>query len=109
MPNGFPTGSTGVPRMPLMTPAAEVYQATAAVTIPMTPPILTIELWLEKLPMERKISVTSKSQEDAEHGHVHLRAPQQHVGVEDGEGEEDPTRSLSTIAAEVACGATSWK
>ena len=27
MPNGLPTGSTGVPRMPLITPAAEVYQA----------------------------------------------------------------------------------
>jgi hypothetical protein len=34
MPNGLPTGRTGVPRIPLITPAAEVYQATAAVSTP---------------------------------------------------------------------------
>ena len=32
---GLPTGSTMVPFMPLMTPAAEVYQATSAVMMPM--------------------------------------------------------------------------
>jgi hypothetical protein len=33
-PNGLPTGTTTLPRMPLITPAAEVYQAHAAVTTP---------------------------------------------------------------------------
>ena len=35
MPNGLPTGRNGVPRMPLTTPAADAYQATSAVTMPM--------------------------------------------------------------------------
>ena len=30
MPNGLPTGKSAEPRMPLITPAAEVYQATSA-------------------------------------------------------------------------------
>ena len=34
MPKGLPTGMNGVPRMPLITPAAEVYQATRAVKMP---------------------------------------------------------------------------
>ena len=33
-PNGLPTGTTGVPRMPLITPAADAYQATSAVSTP---------------------------------------------------------------------------
>ena len=32
---GCPTGTTGCPAMPLTTPAADAYQATAAVTSPM--------------------------------------------------------------------------
>ena len=34
MPNGLPTGRNGVPRIPLITPAAEAYQATSAVRMP---------------------------------------------------------------------------
>ena len=36
--SGCPTGSTGLTDMPLTTPAAEVYHATAAVTTPAQPP-----------------------------------------------------------------------
>src|SRR5947207_1108861 len=39
---GLPTGSTGAGDIPFTTPAAEVYQATAAVTIPAHPPACTI-------------------------------------------------------------------
>lgn len=34
-PKGLPIGTTEVPRMPLITPAADVYQAAIAVTTPM--------------------------------------------------------------------------
>ena len=38
-PRAFgPTGTTGFADMPLTTPAAEAYQATAAVTMPAQPP-----------------------------------------------------------------------
>ena len=36
--NGLPTGKTTRPDTPFSTPAADVYQATAAVTIPAQPP-----------------------------------------------------------------------
>jgi hypothetical protein len=47
-----------------------------------------------KNPMNRMTSVASRGEEHAEHGGVDLRAPQQHVGVEDGEGEQDPAEIL---------------
>src|SRR4051812_4976068 len=57
---GEPTGSTWRSFMPLITPAADAYQATAAVAMPIQPPILImlVEFW--KLPITRTISVASR-------------------------------------------------
>ena len=43
-----------------MTPAAEAYQAQAAVTMPAMPPAFTMSVWLEKFPMARRMKVTSR-------------------------------------------------
>ena len=51
--------------MPLMTPAAEAYQAHAAVTTPAMPPAFTMLVLLEKLPMARRINVTSRVRKTA--------------------------------------------
>ena len=51
--------------MPLMTPAAEVYQAHAAVTTPAMPPALTMLVLLEKFPMARRMNGDLEGQEDA--------------------------------------------
>src|SRR5438445_13330372 len=43
--NGDPTGSVGVVAMPLTTPAADAYQAAAAVTMPTQPPVCSQPLF----------------------------------------------------------------
>src|SRR5437870_5156000 len=58
--NGFPTGTTGSPLMPLMTPAADAYQATTAVMIPIHPPSLMMPVELLKNPIHRMTSVASR-------------------------------------------------
>src|SRR5262249_52001943 len=61
--SGLPTGSTGVSDMLLTTPAADAYQATAAVMMPTYPPIWTTPLPAAlpaRLPMKSRISVTSR-------------------------------------------------
>src|SRR5207245_2621381 len=54
-----PTGRTRRSPMPLMTPAAEAYQAAAAVAMPTKPPTLSVSMLFAKLPMQSKISVAS--------------------------------------------------
>src|SRR4051812_2399078 len=60
---GVPTGSTGDGDIPLTTPAADVYQATAAVTIPAQPPAWVIHALppcaSRKKPIASRISVIS--------------------------------------------------
>ena len=46
--------------MPLSTPAAEVYQATSAVSTPTYPPILMVVVLRAKFPANRMISVASR-------------------------------------------------
>src|SRR5215469_11284922 len=58
--SGLPTGTICLPRMPLNTPAAEVYQATSAVRTPTYPPNLMVPELSAKLPANRMISVSSR-------------------------------------------------
>src|SRR6202035_405828 len=58
--SGVPTGRESPPPIPLVTPAAEAYQATSAVSTPMYPPSFTVPVMEEKLPMNRMISVISR-------------------------------------------------
>src|SRR5215472_14884038 len=49
-------------------------------------------IWCE--PGEQDDLGRLQGQEDPEHRNVHLRAPQQHVGVEDGERQQNPAQVL---------------
>src|SRR5206468_2731986 len=55
----LPTGSHGRSCMPLMTPAADAYQAVTAVSTPIHPPSFTMLVLDAKLPMNSTISVIS--------------------------------------------------
>jgi hypothetical protein len=55
--SGLPTNTTGRPAIPLATPAADAYHATAAVTTPMIPDAFTIFVLLENFPMKSTTSV----------------------------------------------------
>src|SRR5215475_11965007 len=57
---GLPTGMSRLPPNELYTPANDVYQATRAVMIPITPPVLMMPLLFAKLPMNNTISVSSR-------------------------------------------------
>src|SRR6185437_8462081 len=61
--NGLPTGNPLRPAVPFMTPAADVYQATAAVTMPIQPPACCHQAVPPceslKNPMTSRISVIS--------------------------------------------------
>ena len=63
--NGSPVGRTFRPPMPLMTPAAEAYQAQAAVTMPGDASGLHHVGVLEKFPMARRMKVTSRVRKTA--------------------------------------------
>ena len=97
-----PTGSTGRGDMPLTTPAADVYQATAAVTMPIHPPACDPRAvavrHAEEADREQDLG-DLQGEEHAEDRDVHARAPQQHVRVEDRERDQEPREPVVEVRA----------